>query len=44
MVPENEQHILTVLHVPVMFSLFILVCVKVLNNFCFDLSALNSEI
>lgn len=42
MVPENEQHILTVL--PVMFSLFILVCVKVLSNFCFDLSALNSEI
>lgn len=39
MVPENEQHIFTV-----MFSLFILVCVKVLNNFCFDLSAINSEI
>lgn len=32
------------LYYHVMFSLFILVCVKVLNNFCFDLSALNSEI
>lgn len=32
------------LYYHVMFSLFILVCVKVLSNFCFDLSALNSEI